>query len=155
MNQPARIATLALLVAGLLPSALAEGGSTVYRCGADGRTYQAHPCADGRALALRDDTPDDDQRADAQASQRRLQDAADRMEDDRVTRERHERPKLANGFRASPLPDWQTPRATAAAPKQAKRHGHRRGKTRAADQDDRTTFTAIDPSTIPPRRPRR
>lgn len=41
---------LALLALPALPLAAAAQGQTIWRCGADGRSYSTTPCAEGRAL---------------------------------------------------------------------------------------------------------
>ena len=81
-------ATLALL---LLPLMAAAQAQTVWRCGADGRSYSDQPCAQGRALELPAARP----AADVQAAQELA--ARDRRLADALTRERLQREAATRG----------------------------------------------------------
>jgi hypothetical protein len=48
----------------------AQEGQSVWRCGADGRSYSATPCAEGRKLASADPRPDTDVKAAQDMAQR-------------------------------------------------------------------------------------
>lgn len=79
-----------LLLAALavaMPAIAQTGNETapgIWRCG---NSYGDQPCAGGRAVAL-DDRRDASQQRDADASARRAQTAADRLEQDRLRLER-------------------------------------------------------------------
>jgi len=76
--------TLVLTIA-LCAAALSAQAQTVYRCGADGRSYSDSPCKDGRAVDVSDARSAEQARAAADAAQRQQQLA------DGLRRERHAR----------------------------------------------------------------
>jgi hypothetical protein len=82
-----RAVALPLLLAGfLLAGSTGAAAQTVYRCGADGRTYQTTPCNGGRTVDVDDPRSDEQRRAarEATASDARL---AAQLERDRHARE--------------------------------------------------------------------
>ena len=86
---------LALLVA-TLPAAAQSSPSAVWRCGPDGRQFQATPCAEGRAVALAP-APDAGARAEARAVVERERLALQTLAAQRRDRERQA--VAAAGFR--------------------------------------------------------
>jgi hypothetical protein len=101
------------------PQAQAEDTTTVWRCGADGRSYSDTPCSGGRSIDLpAARSPADVAAAQAQAEQeRRLA--------ERLTRERQQRENLAPG---SGLMGIKNPRVVELSPKALlkKKHKSRR-----------------------------
>ena len=69
-----------------LCAAASAQSQTVWRCGADGRSYSATPCADGRPVAVADPRSDGD-RAAAMAVVQRERQAIARLADERRERE--------------------------------------------------------------------
>ncbi len=86
------VATLALV----LP--LAAGAQTIWRCGPDGRSYSATPCADGRSLEAMEPRPADDL-ASAQQRAARERREADSMTRDRLAAESRQRGNGLAGFK--------------------------------------------------------
>ena len=72
-----RFSTVLLLACCAASGALAQ---TVYRCGADGRTYQNAPCANGREVDVSDPRTEEQRRAalDVGAANARLASQLDR-----------------------------------------------------------------------------
>ena len=89
MNTRYRLLTAVLSVL-LVSAAVAQdrGSDTVYRCGADGKTYSDSACPDGRAIAAAD-ARSAEQRRQAEDVVRRDRDFADRMAKEREQRERN------------------------------------------------------------------
>ena len=124
------------LFAGLLlvmpPMAYAQG-QTIWRCGADGRSYSATPCAEGRALEpVLPPSPDD------QAQARRVALVDERMaaqlRNDRLREEAAAVRARSAGFKTSPPgPAVKAPSAQSA---QARRPGAA-GTSRAAPLSSR------------------
>ncbi len=103
----------------LLSMAAAQAEQTVWRCGADGRSYSDAPCPQGRALAIDDSRSAEQQRA-AQAVAQREQALARALVQERQQRERAWRGPTMAGIKpkADPLPA-QPPKAQAHPKKQA------------------------------------
>ncbi|CAD5372178.1 Eukaryotic translation initiation factor 4B [Rubrivivax sp. A210] len=79
------------LAAATLAVTLAAGGAlaqTVWRCGAEGRSYSDTPCPGGQALALADDSRSPEQMAAAREVAAREKRLAERMVAEREHRER-------------------------------------------------------------------
>ena len=68
MQRPALPALTGLLL--LLAAALPSSAQTVWRCGADGKTYSNVPCPEGKALEATEPRPAADTAAAQQAAQR-------------------------------------------------------------------------------------
>lgn len=98
MTRPApaarRLAATACCGALLALAAAGAGAQKVYRCGADGRTYQDEPCRGGHAVDVSDPRSAGQRRAawQAVADDARL---AAQLEQDRLARERLERGRIA------------------------------------------------------------
>lgn len=116
-------------------------GQTVYRCGADGRSYSQQPCPEGRALDV------DDPRTPAQRAQ-----AADTVRRDARTaeslareRRRGEAVVVKAAGLSAPSPVAQ---ALPAADKSTKRRARAQGRKTAADGE----FRALAPADPAPRK---
>lgn len=82
------LAIAAVSIAGAAPGAAAQpAGTTVYRCGPDGREYSATPCTTGKAIDVADPRSADQQRQAAQAAQREAA-LADQLAHERRAREK-------------------------------------------------------------------
>lgn len=165
MSAPGHSSTrrvLAALCIACAPAWVTAAAPTVYRCGPDGRSFQSQPCADGQVHALRDDTPHDAARQEAQDEHRRMQAVGRELEAERRARERLETPRGAAGIVQQPLAEWQRADASARGGRADEGDSPRRGKSGRATKrtkrqvsavEDRDTFTAVDP--LAPRPARR
>jgi hypothetical protein len=79
------LCALLLLAAPLLALAQTEA-QTVWRCGADGRSYSAVPCAEGRALSVSGARPTHEVQSAQRVAERERQ-LAERMQSERVQRD--------------------------------------------------------------------
>jgi hypothetical protein len=123
----------------LLASAAGAQTGTVWRCGADGRSYSDAPCAGGQLLDA-GDARSDEQRRDAQALAVRERKLADRLRQERIVREQAAPGGHAViGWRpASRLSD-QKPAPLLQAPKKPRLAKHQR------PESDDGTFRAAAP----------
>lgn len=79
---------LMMLLAGLMAGEALAQPQKIYRCGADGRLLQQHPCSkDAQPLKAAPSAPTEAERAEAEARAKRDAQLADRMERERVKRE--------------------------------------------------------------------
>ncbi len=118
MKMPCRMLTAVLSV--MLTSATVaqeRGSDTVYRCGADGKTYSGSACPDGKSVAAAD-ARSAEQRRQAEDVVRRDREFADRMAKEREQRERNA--PGAVGIGSSP-PAKATNTAAANGPKKSPR----------------------------------
>jgi hypothetical protein len=83
-KQVTRIAIVCMALCTAIGAADAQNPAGAWRCG---NTYSDQPCTGGKAVAL-DDAPSADQVRDAERNTQRTQAAADRMERDRLRREK-------------------------------------------------------------------
>jgi hypothetical protein len=97
------IVSLAML--GLLGASLgATAGTTVYRCGPDGRSYSDQPCPQGRAVEVGDERSAE-QRADAERIAQRERALAEAMRRERLALEAARAPvAAAKAGRSKPRP---------------------------------------------------
>ena len=93
--------TLLTLVMFALPLVAAAQTQTVWRCGADGRSYSDTPCAEGKALQPAAPRPVADVRAAHEAAAREQQ-LADQMRQGRLRDEAVARQGGPAGFRTTP-----------------------------------------------------
>ena len=96
----AALVACGVLLALSLQSAVAQ---QVYRCGADGRTYQNAPCPQGKAVDVADPRSAEQQKSARAAAKVDARLAGD-LERDRVAREKGLPPAKASGFNARPAP---------------------------------------------------
>jgi hypothetical protein len=94
-----------------------RGSETVYRCGADGKTYSDSACPEGKAIAAAD-ARSAEQRRHAEDVVRRDREFADRMAKEREQRERNA--PGAVGIGSTPPPK-ATSTAAASGPKKSPR----------------------------------
>ncbi len=88
------------LIAGLgLLAAATASAQTVWRCGADGRSYSAIPCAEGRAIDVSDSRSLEEVRA-AEAVQERERRLAQSLAQQRAQRESETQAQLGSGLAA-------------------------------------------------------
>jgi hypothetical protein len=121
-----------LLMAVVLP--LAVSAQTIWRCGPDGRTYSATPCAEGRALeGLQPRPADEVAEARDRAAQERQQ--AETMTQARLAQETRQR---GNGPAAIGTPELK---AVAAKPQR------QRAKKSRSRAEEAGTWRATAPST--------
>jgi hypothetical protein len=96
----------ALVVLALVASCFAASAQTVWRCGADGRSYSDAPCADGRAIDASDvrSAEQQQQARGVAARDRRL---ADQLRSERIARAQAPAPGYAviGSSTASRLPE--------------------------------------------------
>ena len=124
MKVPCKL--LAAVLSVMLASAAAaqeRGSDTVYRCGADGKTYSGSACPDGKTIAAAD-ARSAEQRRQAEDVVRRDREFADRMAKEREQRERNA--PGAVGIGSSPGAK-ATKTAAATGPKKSprkKKHKH-------------------------------
>lgn len=99
--KPTRILSLTLMLLAALP-ALAQAQQTVWRCGADGKTYSDVPCTEGRSLDVAQaPRPEADVRV-AQQRAAREQALANSMTHERLQREAAMRGSGLGGFTSTP-----------------------------------------------------
>lgn len=126
MTRPfARLAAIGVLLAGVVGGE--AGAQTVYRCGADGRSYSQQPCPEGRTVAV-DDRRGADARREGEAAATRQARAAELLAQERRRREA-ERPRAASlGQSASGDPSFApaAPGTKSASSKAASRKGSTR-----------------------------
>ena len=130
MKVPCKL--LAAVLSVMLASAAAaqeRGSDTVYRCGADGKTYSGSACPEGKAIAAAD-ARSAEQRRQAEDVVRRDREFADRMAKEREQRERNA--PGAVGIGSSP-PAKATNTAAANGPKKSPRKKKHK-KAAAANQ---------------------
>ena len=122
-----------LVVTLTLALPLAAAAQTIWRCGADGRSYSQAPCADGRTLETPQPRPADDL---AEAQQRA---ARERRDADTMTRERlaQESRQRGNGLAAI---------KPAEASAQAPRRPLAKKKLRPSRPEEAGTWRATAPS---------
>lgn len=116
---------LVLLLAALGPA----GAVTVYRCGADGRSYSDTPCADAREVAV------DDARSAAQVSEAQRIAAVDRRLAERQSAER--RMREAQSMAATAAPGQLT--VPPAADRQSATHPAKRLASRSTQSSTKST----------------
>lgn len=110
------LALAMLSIAAAAPGAAAQPtGTTVYRCGPDGRDYSATPCVNGKSLDAADPRSADQQRQAAQAARREAA-LADQLAHERRTREKAALQARAMRIGAAA----SAPSKAASAPKKAK-----------------------------------
>jgi hypothetical protein len=111
---------------------------TVYRCGAEGRSYSHTPCHDGRALDVRD-ARSPAERAQGAAAAERTARLADSMERDRLMAEAALRPPtvISIGGRPSGPADSQPASRDTLSRRQGFKVRAKPGKTSAAKGSDR------------------
>jgi hypothetical protein len=80
------LCTLLMLLAAPMLAFAQDDTQTVWRCGADGRSYSAVPCAEGRALTVAGARPAHEVQA-AQAIADRERQLADRLQSERAQRD--------------------------------------------------------------------
>ncbi len=125
---------LTMLFAGLLVAQAVAQPQKIYRCGADGRLLQQHPCNnDAQPVKAAPSAPTDAERAEAEARAKRDAQLADRMERERVKRE-------AADARSSAQPAGIGAPATASAPPAKSKAGKKSAKTGSGD------FVAVSPA---------
>jgi hypothetical protein len=133
------LCTILLALVPVLTWAQSEG-QTVWRCGADGRSYSSVPCAEGRAVVTSTPRPAQDLQA-AQAAAEREKQWADRLQSERAQRE-----NVAPGTGLIGIYDRKARLQSALALKpqvqKKKRHQHRLAKPPADDG----TFRAAAPA---------
>lgn len=100
-----------LIVTIALALPLAAGAQTIWRCGPDGRSYSATPCAEGRSLEALQPRPVDDL-AEAQNRAARERRDADAMTKERLAQEARQR---GSGLAAIAPPAAVKPVASAAS----------------------------------------
>lgn len=90
--------------------AQASPGETVYRCGADGRSYSTTPCPGGKPVDAADSRSEEQQRQARDTAQRERQ-LADKMTAERTQREKSIVPAAAGnlGPQAKPVPPSAKP----------------------------------------------
>ncbi len=89
-----------LLIAGLgLLAAATASAQTVWRCGTDGRSYSAIPCAEGRAINVSDSRSLEEVRA-AEAVHERERRLAQSLAQQRALRESETQAQLGTGMAA-------------------------------------------------------
>jgi hypothetical protein len=138
-----RLATLGVVMLACLAPILPAQSQPIYRCGPEGRSYSQVPCAEGRTVALADDTPSPHQQAAARAVARSEQALGDRMEHERLAREAHARPTGAVHIGRDRAPQHE-PRAEAKGSNTGKaKKGGPKKKRRAAQRDE---FRAVVPA---------
>jgi hypothetical protein len=130
MNTRDRLLTAVLSVM-LTASAAAQdrGSDTVYRCGADGKTYSDSACPDGKTVAAAD-ARSAEQRRQAEDVVRRDREFADRMAKEREQRERNA--PGAVGIGSSPAVKATTTAAANGPKKSPRKKKHK--KAAAANQ---------------------
>lgn len=108
-----------LIALALLPMAAAQAEQSVWRCGADGRSYSDTPCPQGRALVI-DDSRSAEQQAAARAVAQRDQALARALVQERQQRERAWHGPMLAGIKpaAEPAPA-RPPKALQPPKKQA------------------------------------
>lgn len=92
-------------------AAQAAGAQTIYRCGADGRSYSDTPCPGGRAVAVADERSAQDRQA-AERVAARDRALARRLRDDRLAAEREQRATVGSGLGSLGAPAPQAPALT-------------------------------------------
>jgi hypothetical protein len=133
--------TILLALAPALALAQTDG-ATVWRCGADGRSYSSVPCAEGRAVLTSTSRPAQDVQA-AQAAAEREKQWADRLQSERAQRDNvapgtgfigiyHRNPKLQTALDLKPQ----------VQKKKQKRQHHRLTKPHPDSFADHGTFQA-------------
>lgn len=123
----------AILSVTLASAAAAQerGSDTVYRCGADGKTYSGSACPDGKAITAAD-ARSAEQRRQAEDVVRRDREFADRMAKEREQRERNA--PAAIGIGSSPPAKATNTAAANGLKKSPRKKKHRKaaaGKQRA------------------------
>jgi hypothetical protein len=126
----------ALVALGWLPCI--GTAQTVYRCGAEGRSYSHTPCPEGRVLDV-SDARSPDERAQGAAAAERTARLADSMERDRLMAEAALRPPtvISIGGRPSGPADSQPASRETMSRRQGFKVRAKAGKTSAAKGSDR------------------
>ena len=128
------LANLALL----LPLMAAAQAPTIWRCGADGRSYSDTPCPGGLEVAVADP------RSGPQVQAAQAAAARDRRLAEQLVREREQRDRLAQARFATPRP---TPIAAAAkSSKEAARPSAAPRKAKRPAPPDDGTWRAVVPA---------
>lgn len=133
--------SLSAALATAAAQSLPEPGSTVYRCGPDGRSYSDAPCPQGRAVTADDSRSPAQQREAREVAQRERQ-LADRLAAERVKREKANVPAPAvhiGGPASAPA------KASGKKPKKSdkKKPGAKAGKNNAQKSKDPTLSDPI------------
>lgn len=112
----------------LVPVAAAQerGSDTVYRCGADGKTYSGSACPDGKLVSAAD-ARSAEQRRHAEDVVRRDREFADRMAKEREQRERNA--PGAVGIGSSQVPKATNTAAANGPKKSPRKKKHKKAAT--------------------------
>lgn len=78
---------VAAMLAVTLEAAADSGAATIYRCGADGRSFSDRPCAESTAITPKVDRPDTQRADEARAVAQREAQLADRLRSERLARD--------------------------------------------------------------------
>lgn len=136
MNGALRLAILAACMA----LGTAAGAQTVYRCGADGKTYSQQPCSEGRAIDV------SDPRTREQAAQTGAAVKRDAREAAALDKERRhgEARDARQGAKAASLSAAAPPPLAASRPAPHKHEDKRKAKPRKGAEPSED-FRAVEP----------